>query len=57
MVQSLSDPAVPLAAARWLADTIPDGRLVELTTSGHFPHVVDAAEVTRAVADFVLASA
>lgn len=57
VVQSLSDPAVPLAAARWLADTIPDGRLVELTASGHFPHVVDAAEVTRAVADFVLASA
>ncbi len=45
VVQSRDDPAVPLATARWLAAAIPGADFRALQSRGHFPHVVDPAEV------------
>ncbi len=56
VLQSQADPAVPMVTAHWLADAIPQCELVELSATGHFPHVVDPGEVTAAMEDFVLAT-
>ena len=52
LLQSSADPAVPLEAAQWLADEIPQARLRVLSAHGHFPHVVAPAEVIRALTQF-----
>lgn len=52
LLQSSHDPAVPLAAAEWLAAEIPDARLRVLRAHGHFPHVVAPAEVLEALERF-----
>jgi sigma-B regulation protein RsbQ len=57
VLQARQDPAVPDAAARWLADALPQGRLLQLVAQGHFPHVVDPAAVCEAIDEFVLAPA
>lgn len=53
VLQSREDPAVPMTAAQWLAEHLPHARLQPLGSSGHFPHVVDPAEVIAAIAPFV----
>ncbi len=52
VLQASEDPAVPLAAAQWLADEIPGARLQELRAHGHFPQVVAPAEVIGALGRF-----
>lgn len=54
VLQSREDPAVPMATAQWLADNLPNARLQPLSSCGHFPHVVDPAEVSAAITPFVL---
>lgn len=41
VLQGDADPAVPLSAARWLAEHLPHGELEELPVAGHFPHVAE----------------
>ncbi|QGF23075.1 alpha/beta fold hydrolase [Raineyella fluvialis] len=53
VLQARGDTAVPDAAATWLADALPDGRLIHLTAQGHFPHVVDPDEVCAAIDAFI----
>ncbi len=53
MLQSTNDPAVPLAAARFLADTIPHAELEVLAVEGHFPHVVAPDVVIDAIDRFL----
>lgn len=50
VLQGHDDPAVPLSAARWLADHLPHGELEELPVAGHFPHVA-APQVVLGVLD------
>lgn len=52
VLQSTTDPAVPPEAARWLASTLPQGRLVMLSSTGHFPHVAAPGEVIAHVEAF-----
>ncbi len=51
VVQSSEDVAVPGSVGAFLAARLPRGRLVNLTASGHLPHISAAAEVNRAIAD------
>ena len=44
------DRVTPLPGARWLADALPDGRLVTLPGVGHFPQVEAPEEVAVAIA-------
>lgn len=53
VLQSTNDPAVPLAAARFLADTIPHAELEVLAVEGHFPHVVAPDLVIDAIDRFL----
>jgi sigma-B regulation protein RsbQ len=53
VLQSVNDPAVPIEAAEWLAETIPDARLQLLPSPGHFPHVVDPQMVLAAIEPFL----
>lgn len=45
VLQSRDDPAVPLESAQWLAAALPHARYRPLHSRGHFPHVVDPAEL------------
>jgi sigma-B regulation protein RsbQ len=54
VVQSRNDPAVPDSAARWLARAIPRSALRLLRSEGHFPHLVDPAEVLTVIREFTL---
>ncbi len=54
VLQSRDDPAVPMVTAQWLADNLPDARLQPLSSTGHFPHLVNPAEVIAAITGFVL---
>lgn len=49
VLQSRDDPAVPLEAAQWLADALPNAELGVLEAQGHFPHVVAPEEVLAAI--------
>lgn len=53
VLQSQSDPAVPIEVARWMANNIPSARLVELPTTGHFPHLIDPDGVIEVIRPFV----
>jgi sigma-B regulation protein RsbQ len=57
VLQAREDPAVPAAAARWLAEHLPQGHLVQLESEGHFPHVVDPGAVCQAIDEFTLSAA
>lgn len=48
----LSAMAGALAAAQWLAATLPRGQVRVLASIGHFPHVVDPPEVIAAIEAF-----
>ena len=56
VVQGIDDPAVPLPAAQWLANAIPQARLEVVDVLGHFPHVVDPGTVNAVVDGFLGAS-
>jgi pimeloyl-ACP methyl ester carboxylesterase len=49
------DRVTPPPGARWLADALPDGRLLELGGVGHFPHLEAPGEVAAAIADHLVA--
>jgi pimeloyl-[acyl-carrier protein] methyl ester esterase len=46
------DPLMPLAAARWLADTLPEARLEIFAGAAHAPFLADLERFTGLVADF-----
>ncbi|MGV1003619.1 MAG: alpha/beta fold hydrolase [Candidatus Nanopelagicales bacterium] len=52
VLNTADDPAVPAAAACWLAEAIPRSSLSTLSCAGHFPHVVDAQSVIAAIRGF-----
>lgn len=47
------DPAVPDSVSDYLANHIPDNRLVRLEATGHLPHISAPAEVNRAIAEWL----
>lgn len=53
LLSTPADPAVPVAAAQWLANAIPQGRLELIDAVGHFPHVVAAPAVAERIDRFV----
>jgi pimeloyl-[acyl-carrier protein] methyl ester esterase len=53
VIAGQNDRVTSPAAARWLAATMPDARLVEVPRAGHAPMVSHAAEVAAAIQDFV----
>ena len=53
LLQSTSDPAVPIPAAQWLAGALPQARLQVLPSAGHFPHVVSPELVIAEVEAFL----
>jgi sigma-B regulation protein RsbQ len=53
VLQAAADVVVPPAAARFLADHIPNARLEMLETRGHYPHVSAPAAVADAIERFL----
>lgn len=53
VLQASADVVVPLAAARFLAQGIPNGRLEVLEARGHYPHVSAPAAVAEAIERFL----
>jgi sigma-B regulation protein RsbQ len=53
VVQAGDDPMVPAPVGRYLADTIPGSRLVQLQATGHFPHISGPGETARALTSFL----
>jgi sigma-B regulation protein RsbQ len=53
VLQSTDDIAVPLAAARWLADHVQGAILKQIDATGHFPYIVAPDQVTVAIAAFL----
>ncbi len=47
-----ADRLVPLPAARWLAETLPNARLSTLPGAGHVPTMTRPEEVARQIKDF-----
>lgn len=47
-----ADPLVPMATAQWLAQTLPNAKLVRLPGAGHVPIMTFPTEVTQAINDF-----
>jgi pimeloyl-[acyl-carrier protein] methyl ester esterase len=52
LIHGSGDALMPLDAAQWLADTLPDARLMTLPNRGHAPHVSDPATVAAAIRAF-----
>jgi len=46
------DALTPAAAGRWLAETLPDARYVELARAAHAPHLSHSADVAAAIGRF-----
>ena len=55
VVQNPHDDFVPLAATRFLVDTLPDARLRLLDASGHCPHISHPCQVIRALRESLTA--
>jgi pimeloyl-[acyl-carrier protein] methyl ester esterase len=53
LVAGQNDRVTPPAAARWLAQRLPDGRLLEVVRAGHAPQVSHHAEVAAAISAFL----
>lgn len=53
VLQSSEDPAVRTDVARWIATAVPSAHLVELRSTGHFPHLADPDEVVAAIGSFL----
>lgn len=56
VLQSQADPAVPVEASQWLASHLTNGQMQLLSSTGHFPHVVNPEEVISAVEAFISGS-
>lgn len=56
LVAGVNDRVTLPGAARWLADTLPSARLLELPRAGHAPFVSHHAEVVAAIHDFLAAA-
>lgn len=53
LLQTAQDAAVPLSAAQWLADAMPETRLEVIEAEGHFPHISAPDAVNNAIARFL----
>lgn len=53
LVQAADDIVVPPATAAWLHDHLHGSELVELSASGHLPHISDPHETAEAVLPFL----
>jgi sigma-B regulation protein RsbQ len=53
VVQTTHDPLVPLEASRYLERHLPDGHLVLLAATGHFPSLSAPSEVIAAIRAFL----
>jgi sigma-B regulation protein RsbQ len=49
ILQTKSDPAVPIEAARYLADHLPQAELEVIEATGHLPHLSAPAVIDRAL--------
>lgn len=52
LIHGERDPLMPLAAAQWLAERLPDARLVSFADAAHAPFLADPARFCALVADF-----
>ena len=57
MLQCTDDAIAPEAVGRFVADQLPDGRLVHLEATGHCPNLSAPAETTATIAAFLDATA
>ncbi|MGE5491548.1 MAG: alpha/beta fold hydrolase [Actinomycetota bacterium] len=53
VLQTGRDPAVPISAARWLAEATRAIDFRVLAVEGHFPHIIDPAKVGAALLEFL----
>jgi pimeloyl-[acyl-carrier protein] methyl ester esterase len=53
LIHGAHDPLMPLAAAEWLAATLPQARLDILPDAAHAPFLSDPARCAELIADFV----
>lgn len=53
LVHATDDLVIPLAAARWLADALPDAKLVELPSSNHYLWGQERRQLVNVVLDFL----
>lgn len=53
LLHGAHDPLMPLAAAQWLAATLPQAQLVVLPDAGHAPFLSDAAQCAALVKEFL----
>ena len=53
VLQTAQDAAVPLSAAQWLADAIPEAGLQVIEAEGHFPHISAPDAVNKALVRFL----
>ena len=57
LIHGERDPLMPLGAARWLAQTLPQTRLETFADAAHAPFLHDPDRFTALVGDFCHASA
>ena len=53
LIHGENDPLMPLSAARWLADHLPNGRLSVFQHSGHAPFVSRPADCATLIESFI----
>lgn len=53
LIHGEHDPLMPLEAARWLAETMPDARLEIMANSAHAPFLSDPARCAALISDFL----
>lgn len=53
LIHGAHDPLMPLAAAQWLAATLPQAQLAVLPDAGHAPFLSDAARCAALVMEFL----
>lgn len=53
LIHGENDPLMPLAAAQWLAKTMPDARLEVVANAAHAPFLSDPARCAALISDFL----
>lgn len=53
ILQSSSDPIVPIQVGEYLSENIPNGQLVVIDAEGHMPHLCAPERVTAAIQNFL----
>lgn len=56
-IAGTADPVMALLGARWLAECLPDARLVEIDDCGHFPMLEAPDRIDAALIEFLSATA